>query len=259
MRNLIFDAEGVAARTPETAAQENMRPVLPKRFYKEVSIGDQTAAGYSILLDGRAVKTPAKTLMTVPTIQAAELVAEEWRAQGERIDPASMPRTRLANTALDGVAAESQAVLEDIVRFASNDLLFYRATHPETLVEAQQEHWDPLLDWYGEELGARFEVVDGVMHVVQPREAVALFSRAIAKHDSPLKLACLHTMTSLTGSALIAYALAEGRLSLDEAWTAAHVDEDFNISQWGEDYEARKRRQSRLAEMTAAHDLFRVL
>lgn len=259
MRDLIFDAEAAAARTPETAAQENMRPVLPKRFYKEVATGENGDGTFSILLDGKPVKTPAKTTLVLPTKQAADLVAQEWREQETRINPAHMPKTRLANTALDGVASQTQAVMEDVVRFASNDLLFYRANHPENLVALQQEKWDPFLDWYAETIGARFETVDGIMHVSQPKEAVAAFSQVLTRHAAPLKLACLHTMTALTGSALIAFALAENAFDLETGWEAAHVDENFNISQWGEDHEAAKRRRARLGEMTAAHELFHSL
>lgn len=236
-----------------------MRPVLPKRFYTEVTTRETEEGAFGVLLDGKSVKTPAKTILVLPTGESAELVAEEWRAQETHIDPAAMPKTRLANTALDGVANQTQAVMEDVVRFASNDLLFYRASHPENLVELQREKWDPFLDWYAETIGARFETVEGIMHVSQPKEAIAAFSQVLTKHAAPLKLACVHTMTSLTGSALIAFALAENAFGLEAGWEAAHVDEDFNISQWGEDYEAAKRRETRLGEMSAAHQLFHSL
>jgi chaperone required for assembly of F1-ATPase len=261
MRDLLFDAEAAASRTPERAAQENMRPVLPKRFYKEVTVAEEVGEtpAFAILLDGRSVKTPAKSKLVLPTRQAASLIAEEWERQEELIDPGTMPKTRLVNTAIDGIANEAQAVLEDIVRFAANDLLFYRASHPDTLVELQRKHWDAVLDWYETRQNMHFETTEGISHIPQPKEAITLFSAAIAKHDAPMKLACLHTATSLTGSALLAFALAEGALSLEDSWVAAHVDEDFNISQWGEDYEAGKRRRLRFSEMTAAHDLFRAL
>lgn len=235
-----------------------MRPVLPKRFYKEVGIGSE-GDGFAILLDGRKVKTPAKNPFLVPTEAAAERVALEWREQAERIDPAKMPATRLVNTAIDGIANDTQAVLEDIVRFVSNDLLFYRASHPDTLVDLQRKHWDAILDRIEAETGAIFEIAVGISHVAQPREAVAAVGTRLSAHHEPIRLACLHTATTLTGSGLIAVALAEGWLDLESAWNAAHVDEDYNISQWGEDFEAAKRRTSRLVEMRAAHDLFRTL
>ena len=254
MRDILTGAGQGGERTPEAAAQENMRPVLPKRFYKSVTVAPGNG-DFAVLLDGKSVRTPAKAVLALPSETAANLVAAEWQAQQEHIDPATMPVTRLVNTALDGVAGNIQPVLEDIVRFASNDLLFYRASFPEMLVENQRNHWDPVLDWIAAKTGARFETVEGVMHIAQTREAITLFSSRLRAYETPLALACLHTMTTLTGSALIAYALAEGELDLDAAWAAAHVDEDYNIAQWGEDYEVAKRREQRHREMQAAHDL----
>ena len=258
MRDILLGAGQEGEKTPEAAAQENMRPVLPKRFYKSVTVAPDSEA-FAVLLDGRSVRTPAKAVLELPGEAAAKLVAAEWEAQKEHIDPATMPVTRLVNTALDGVAGNIQPVLEDIVRFASNDLLCYRASFPDMLVESQQKHWDPVLDWVTQKTGARFETVEGVMHITQSREAIALFSAHLKAYETPLELACLHTMTTLTGSALIAYALAEGELDLEAAWAAAHVDEDHNIAQWGEDYEAAKRRRQRHGEMQAAHDLLAAL
>lgn len=258
MRDILLGAGQGSGRTPEAAAQENMRPVLPRRFYKSVTVAADGEA-FAVLLDGKSVRTPAKAALVLPSEAAANLVAGEWEAQQAHIDPATMPLTRLVNTALDGVAGNIQPVLEDIVRFASNDLLFYRVSFPEALVENQQKHWDPLLDWVAGKTGARFETVEGVMHITQSREAITLFSARLKAYEAPLSLACLHTMTTLTGSALIAYALAEGEIDLEAAWAAAHVDEDHNITQWGEDYEAAKRRELRFLEMRAAHDLLAVL
>jgi chaperone required for assembly of F1-ATPase len=257
MRDMIFGVDG-AAQSPEAAAQKHMRPVLPKKFYKNVTT-DRIDDSYQILLDGRPVKTPAKSRLLLPTEAAAKLVAAEWDAQKSVINPALMHATRLANTAIDGIASEPQAVLEDLLRFASNDMLFYRASHPDTLVALQCKHWDPVLDWVAKATGARFETTGTIMHIVQPREAMALFSQRMGVYDDHYKLACLHTITSLTGSALLAYAIAERHMSPHDAWQAAHVDEDFNISKWGEDFEAGKRRKLRLAEMTSACELFRAL
>jgi chaperone required for assembly of F1-ATPase len=255
MREFAFDPDGTGAgKSPESAAQENMRPALPRRFYKNVEVVE-CETGYTVELDGRPIKTPAKNRLDFPTEMAASLSGEEWRAQGESIDPATMPVNRLANTALDGVAANEQAVMEDIIRFAGTDLLCYRVAHPETLVKTQERHWDPVLDWAAEALNVQFETVCGVTHVEQDQAAIRAFSSRLASHRNPLKLACLHTMTALTGSALLALAVAEGELDADAAWQAAHVDEDFNISQWGEDYEAAQRRERRFVEMRAAAEL----
>lgn len=231
-----------------------MRPTLPKRFYKSVDIGEDPD-GFSVLLDGKPLRTPAKNPLLLPTEAAAKLVASEWEGQEIHIDPAAMPITRLANTALDGVAENLQPVIEDILRFAGTDLLCYRAEHPANLVATQEAAWDPVLDWVADECGAVFETSNGILHVEQDSRTIAAFSNRISDHTDPFGLTCLHTMTSLTGSAILALAIAEGHLPPSEGWEIAHVDENFNIRQWGEDYEAAQRRLLRKSEMMAAAGL----
>lgn len=247
----IFD--GLSDPDPARRAQNQMKRPLPKRFYKtaEASGADD---GHTVVLDGKPLRTPAKNAFVVPSRRLAEMIAAEWQAQPDEIDPARMPLTRLVNTAIDGVSKESQAVAEDIIRFAGTDLLCYRAEGPETLVAMQAEHWDPLIEWAQTTLGARFVLAEGVMHVDQPREAIAAYSAHLRRFEHPLQLAALHTITSLTGSAIIALAVAFGAVTPEEAWSAAHVDEDFNIAQWGEDAEAAVRRAKRWDEMKAAAD-----
>ncbi len=258
MRDILEDAEGAIERGdigPGKANRGQDKPKFPKRFYKDVTISEADT-GFEVLLDGRSVKTPGRVAVTMPTQAAAQLVADEWSSIEDEINPLKMPATRLANTAVDGVANEAQAVMEDIVRYASSDLLCYRADSPEGLVEAQRNHWDPILDWMDQDVGARFELAEGIMHITQPKDAIAAFGARLKAHEEPFKLACLHTFTSLSGSAMIALALAEGHLDAESAWNAAHVDEDFNIGQWGEDYEAAERRKQRLIDFNAAHALF---
>jgi chaperone required for assembly of F1-ATPase len=170
-----------------------------------------------------------------------------------------MPATRLANTAIDGVASDIQAVIEDILKFCASDLLCYRAGGPQGLVDAQGRHWDPVLDWLREDLGARFILSEGVSHVVQPQPALAAFGVRLAAYSAPFPATCLHAMTTLTGSAMLALAVAEGRQTAASAWAAAHVDEDWNIAQWGEDAEAKARRAFRWREMDAAACLLATL
>lgn len=244
---------------PTRRAQIQMKRPLPKRFYKDVTVSGDAEAGFSILLDGRPVKTPARNALMLPTEALAALVAVEWQAQDTEVDPAKMPITRIVNTALDGIATDTQSVLEDILRFSSSDLVCYRTDAPEALVTRQAEGWDPILDWAANTLGARFEAVEGIMHREQPREAIAAFGVTLRKYQSALELACLHTITTLTGSALLALALAEGELSAEEAWQRAHIDEDWTIEQWGEDEEASVRRAWRKAEMLAAASAFTAL
>ncbi|OBZ96373.1 ATPase [Pararhizobium polonicum] len=237
---------------PVRRAQIQMHKPLPKRFYTTVSIGPAEDGGHAILLDGRTVRTPAKQALTVPTQAAAALLAAEWDAQKESIDPATMPVTRLANTAIDGVSKDIRAVFDDILSFAGTDLLCYRASEPEGLVVRQSERWDPVITWAAETLGARFILVEGVVHQEQPRAAINGVAEALRAYATPLGLACLHTITTLTGSALLAIAFAEKQLSGEEAWALAHLDEDWQIEHWGTDDEAFQRRENRWREMQAA-------
>jgi chaperone required for assembly of F1-ATPase len=195
----------------------------------------------------------------LPTEKAATLVADEFAAQGEVIDPVTMPVMRLVNTAVDGVATDPQAVLEDVLRFASSDLLCYRADAPQGLVDRQNKHWDPVLDWAQSKLGARFNLAEGVIHVEQPRETIAVLGSHLAQRAEPMRLAAIHVMTSLTGSALLALAVDFGEIDGEEAWTAGHVDEDWQIEHWGQDAEAVARRSARKRDMMAAVNLLEAL
>jgi len=252
------DPKADEPRDPMVSAQANMRASLPKRFYKLVETGERDGA-HHVLLDGRAVKTPGKNTLYFATPDAAGLVAAEFDGQGEEIDPVTMPCYRLANTAIDGVASDMQAVLEDILRYCGTDLLFYRADGPEGLEQRQREIWDPVVDWAESLAGARFRLAEGVIHVAQPREAIAALGIHLKTITDPVVLAALHSMTTLTGSALLAIAVWKDELTAEKAWEAAHVDEDWNIAQWGEDTEAKARRAMRWSEMDAADRLIRAL
>jgi len=236
---------------PILKAQRLTQPVLPKRFYKSAE-AIEAESGFELRLDGRSARTPARRALAVPRPEQGERLAAEWNAQGEHIDPATMPFTRLANVAIDGVADEMAAVRAQVAEYAGTDLVFYRAGEPDELVSRQRALWDPVLAWAEGRFGARFSLVEGVMPVSQPEEALLAVAASLEDVDEPLRLAALHTVTTLTGSALIALALAEGALDADTAWAAAHVDEDFNISQWGEDFEARRRREARHTEFSAS-------
>jgi chaperone required for assembly of F1-ATPase len=233
------------------------KPSLPKRFYKDVSVKDE-GGGAALLLDGKAVRTPGKAKLVLPTRALAGAVAEEWRAQGEHIDPVTMPLTKLANSAIDGVAGREPDVIGDIVRHAASDLLCYRAHAPQGLAETQAEHWDQVLAWAKDALGAPLVLSQGVVHVAQPKASLDRLEGAIRGRD-PFTLAALHVMTALTGSALLALAVALGQMTPEQAWQAAHVDEDWQISQWGEDAEAADRRQNRWRDFAAAARLLKLL
>lgn len=259
MRDLLKNLENDRqAADPMLRAQANMRKPLPRRFYRQVTVA-QAGDEHLVHLDGKPVRTPAAAVLALPTAAAAGLIAEEFDAQGDTLDPMTMPVTRLANTAVDGVAADPQAVMEDILRYASSDLLCYRAEAPRELIEREAEHWDPVLDWARAELGARFVLAEGVMHVEQPREAIGAIGIHLMSRGEPLRLAALHVMTSLMGSALLALAVERGALEPEVAWKAAHVDEDWNIEQWGEDAEAAAKRAVRRRDMMGAAALIRAL
>jgi chaperone required for assembly of F1-ATPase len=169
-----------------------------------------------------------------------------------------MPLTRLVNTIIHGVIPRQADVRAEIVKYAGSDLVCYRAEGPEELICRQAESWDPVLAWARATHGADLMVADGIMPVAQPAAATAAIAHALAPHD-PFSLAAIHVMTTLMGSALLALAHVDGRLTAEEAWAAAHVDEDWQISQWGEDAEAKARRQQRWAEMRAASRLLALL
>jgi chaperone required for assembly of F1-ATPase len=238
---------------PTESARSSLRHRLRKRFYERATAGE----GGEVLLDGKQVFTPARMPLATPSRALSEAIAAEWNAQKDEIDPARMPLTRLANAVIDAVAEKPEPVAAEIEQYLGSDLLFYRAEAPEGLVARHAQHWDPVLAWAREKFGARFVLAQGVVHVAQPKEAVAAMRSAIP--GEPWRLGALSLITALTGSALIALALAEGALDVEAAWAAAHVDEDWQMSQWGRDELALARRDYRLAEMQAAATVLRLM
>ncbi len=239
------DSEG-----PVRTSQRLARPELPKRFYKAATAAP-LADGYALLLDGRVVKTPARRSMAVAERPVAEALAAEWQAQGERIDPATMPLTRIVNATIDHVAGAMPAVRAEIVKYAGTDLICYRAEAPQSLADTQAAAWDPLVAWARLELGAPLIVTAGIIHVPQPDIALTAVARALEGYE-PLQLAAVSTVTALTGSAIIALALARGRLTAQEAWDAALTDEEWQMRLWGRDEAAVLARAFRWREMEAA-------
>jgi len=236
---------------PIGAAQRGMKTASAKRFYARAQAEERDGV-FVLALDGRPARTPGRNLLALPTRGLGDAVAAEWAAQGDEIDPTTMPLTRLANSAIDGVAPRRQAVVDDLVKYAGSDLTCYRADAPERLVAEQGRAWDPVLDWARDALGARFILAEGVMHVAQSDQALAAVRAAVEREASPFRLAALHVMTTLTGSVLIPLAHAAGALGVEEAWSAAHADERYQESVWGQDEEAMIRRERRLADFRAA-------
>jgi chaperone required for assembly of F1-ATPase len=251
------------AADPIAMARRDLNKALPRRFYKEVTV-QQRDGTFVLLLDGRAAKTPGGNHFALPCLAAARALADEWSSQIETIDPAAMPLTGIVNFAIDGVAYRLDATVDEIARYAGTDLVCYRAAGPMTLVEAQAAEWDFVLAFAREKLGAHFICTEGVVLVEQPepaRAAVKVAIKRIANSGpaAPFVLAALRVMTTLTGSVLLALAVARSELTPIGAWVAAHVDEDFEMRAWGEDAEALRRRARQWREMEAAARLFQAV
>jgi chaperone required for assembly of F1-ATPase len=255
MRDLLQNIADGKPLDPAEAARRGTRAPRRRRLYGQADVGEGTQ-GFAVLLDGKPAKTPGGRVLASPSRAIAQAMAQEWSAQGEFIEPARMPLTRLANTIIDGIAQAPQPVADEIAKYLATDLLLYRAAEPAGLVARQAQHWDPVLEWGRESFGARFLLAEGVVFVAQPAPAIAA-ARAAIPSDA-WRLGALHLITTLTGSALLALALAAGHLSADAAWAAAHVDEDWNMEQWGRDAIALDRRAARYAELQAAAALLRL-
>ena len=249
MRELFDELAGKSPLDPREASRKSSRTPLRNRFYK-VASAIEAEGGFAIALDGKPIRTPGKNALVAPNSALAEAMAAEWNAQGEAIDPMSMPLTRLANSVIDRVSGNTEAVSEDIAKYFGSDLLFYRAGFPEELIARQAQQWDPVLRWAADDLGAHFILTEGVMHVRQPDEAVAAARLRLPTDAWPA--AAIHLATTITGSALLALALHERVLDSEQVWAAAHVDENWNAEKWGSDGEVELRRAARLRDFEAA-------
>ncbi len=256
MRELFDEVAGQSPLDPQEAARRSSRAPQRKRFYTTAGV-EEGPEGFAVALDGKPIRTPGKRLLAAPRRELAEVMAAEWNSQAEVIDPLSMPLTRLANSTIDGVVGNTDAVADDIAKYFGSDLVFYRASFPEGLVARQAEYWDPVVRWAADQLGAHFILTEGVMHMAQPDRALAA-ARAALPSD-PWSVAAMHVVTTLTGSALLALALHHNVCDEPKIWAAAHVDEDWNAQQWGEDEEVAARRAARLRDFQAAARVLRML
>lgn len=231
-------------------AQKANAPQLMKRFYETVSVVGSDR-GYALHLDGRNVKTPSGKVVIVPNAGLAELLKDDWEAQQEHIDPRTMHHTRLFNAAVEGGEKAQEPLRESILNYVQNDLLFYRVETPQSLVERQEKHWDAVLNDMARHFGVSFETTLGIQHVAQSDAVVSKLRESLVDVEHFL-LTAMMSITNLTGSGLLAIGLRTGLVEPDFAWDAAHVDEDYNIAQWGEDAEAMARRAVRRQEFDAA-------
>jgi len=207
-----------------------------KRFWTRATV-TQEEDGFGVALDTRPVKTPAKRLLIAPTHALAEAVAQEWDAQGDVIDPLSMPFTRSVNAALDKVAPQHAEVADLLAAYGDSDLLCYRADGPEALVQRQNEAWDPMLEWAAESLGARLVAHKGVMHAPQDPQALTRLSDLTHRFD-PFELAAFHDLVSLTGSLILGFAATRDAAAAEIIWDISRLDEIWQAEQWGKDDEA---------------------
>jgi chaperone required for assembly of F1-ATPase len=249
MRELFDEVAGKSQLDPQEAVRRTTRGPQRKRFYTSARVA-QADGGFAVTLDGKPIRRPSGRQVIAPTREIADAITAEWNAQGDMINPLSMPLTRFANSVVEAVADRVDAVADDVAKYLGTDLLFYRAGHPEALVAQEAAHWDPIVFWAADALGAHFILAKGIVHVTQPEQAVAAAREAFP--SDPWSVSALHVVTTLTGSALLALALAHGVRDPDQVWAAAHVDEDWNIEKWGMDEEVAARRAARLVDFRAA-------
>jgi chaperone required for assembly of F1-ATPase len=223
----------------------------PRRFYKSATV-QPVEGGWGILLDGKSLRSPAKRPFILPTEALAAAIAQEWQAQGEKIEPHSMPLMQFAATAIDQLADHRDALIEEVAGYGRSDLVCYRAEEPPALVLRQEEIWQPLIAWLGERYDIALTVTTGIVAIEQPPHALATFRRVLEGCDL-FALTALAGATGSAGSLAIALAMAEGRLSAEEAADAALLDELFQAEKWGLDPEAERRRASIRADLAAAN------
>jgi len=230
-----------------------------KRFYKQATVdevedNDDVNGGFVVLLDGRSIKTPAKNSLILPTREVAQAVADEWQAQEEEVDPATMPMMRFGATAIDRIETQRDEVIAEIAAFGGHDLLCYRGEEPE-LAARQAKSWQPLLDWAADQLGARLQVTEGIVSVDQDPSVLETLKNCVSE-CTDMQLSALHTMTSISGSLVLSLALTRAEIGVERAWEACTVDERFQEIRWGQDAEAEERLAIRQAAVTDAHRFF---
>jgi chaperone required for assembly of F1-ATPase len=221
-----------------------------KRFYTQAA-AVEGQDGYTVTLDGKAVRTPAGHLLCVRNRALAEAIAAEWMAQGETVRPDGMPLTQLASTAQDRVIPKRAAIVAQLLNYAQTDLLCYRALEPSDLVARQDRLWQPLVDWVTATFGVEVSITQGVMPVPQPQPALATLEEVVGRYDD-MRLTALQSAVAAMGSLLLGLALVEGRLSAEEAFVASQLDESYQIELWGEVAEAKPLREALRKDVAAA-------
>lgn len=225
-----------------------------KKFYETVTVSEEEG-GFTVLLDGRAIKTPSKAALLMPTAELANVVAAEWRAQGDEVSPETMPMTRLVNTVIDRVAPRAPELVQELVAYAHTDLLCYRAVDQDELVAAQAKTWQPYLDWLKDALGVELQVTSGIVPLTQSDDVIETLTNEVASFDS-FSLSAFHAFVSGFGSIVLALALVRGFKDFEACWAASLLDESHQEALWGLDAEVEETRGRLKAEMLASLDLW---
>ena len=241
-----------------SAIQEKLaterKPKRIKRFYKKATLKGK-AAPFCVMLDGRPVKTPMRQPLCVTSRAMGRAIVREWNDQEVFIEPETMPVTKYTNTAIDRVEPRRKAIIDEIVAFAASDLICYRAESPAGLVQRQAEIWDPVIEWVKSEYGLAFTTVAGIVYASQPDETLAKTWKLLEQKSS-FELVAIHELANLLGSTLLTLALVGGKLTKEQTWAAAHIDEDWNLELWGTDEDTEKRRAARLKEFEGIYRFF---
>lgn len=253
MREILEHIAHEAVPDPFVSARGSMKKPLPKRFYHTVSVSDESG----ILLDGKPMRTPAGALLALPTKAFAAAVAAEWDAVASEIDPTLMPMTKLANSAIDTVTAHREAVMHDVVAYAHSDCVCYMAEAPQELQRLQTDCWQPVRDAFAKRTGIALQTTSALAQIAQDARLATRIFQELESLD-PFALAALSQMTSLMGSVVLALSVLWKGMTPEQAWQAAHVDEDYQMSQWGEDWEAQARREHRARDFFAAANVLQL-
>jgi len=228
--------------------------IKAKRFWTDVTV-EKEDGGWAVALDGRRVSTPAKAVLVLPTEKAAQMVADEWKAVEDEIDPRHMPATRRANSAVDRVVPQRDSLIAMLAGYGGSDLLCYRADRPVGLQAIQAEAWDPPLAWAAAVLDAPLTVIQGISPIVQPADSLENLCAVLETLDA-FALAAVHDLVTISGSLVLGLSVARGAMDVDEAWAASRVDDVWQIAQWGADAEAESSAAAKKADFdSAAHTL----
>ncbi len=226
----------------------------PKRFWQKAE-AMACAGGFTVHLDAKPVRTPAKAEFVLPTMGLAEAVALEWEAQDGQVRPETMPNTRSANSAIDKIVPQFPEVVDLVAAYGASDLLCYRATTPDALIRLQHNGWQPLLDWAADALGAPLSVTQGVIPVPQPEASLSVLHTRV-RALSPFQLVAFHDLVAISGSLILGFAVAEGRVGVAEAWDLSRIDEDWQAREWGVDDDAAATAALKRAAMEHAGRFF---